>query len=86
MDESSVVVHPPTAAGGRRVWLDGRPLGVARSLRALTRLLNEAGWEGADEVDVAESPVIEWHGGGPETWSAWGDPWTAHPPRRAGLT
>jgi hypothetical protein len=21
-----------------------------------------------DEIDVADSPIIEWHGGGPEVW------------------
>ncbi|MFD9467221.1 hypothetical protein [Streptomyces sp. NPDC060027] len=76
MRERSVIVHPPTRRVGRLVWVDGRPAGTVRSLRALTELLNQAGWEGLDEVDVAELPVIEWHGGGPEVWSPGApDPW-----------
>ncbi|WP_406368512.1 hypothetical protein OG788_45825 [Streptomyces sp. NBC_00647] len=76
MSERSVIVYPPTRRVGRPVWVDGRPAGTVRSLRALTELLQRAGWEGLDEVDVAELPVIEWHGGGPEVWSPGAsDPW-----------
>ncbi|WP_435224254.1 hypothetical protein [Streptomyces sp. Tue6028] len=52
--------------------MDQRLVGTAHSLRDLTELLRRAGWEGLDEVDVADLPVIEWHGGGPEAWSAYG--------------
>ncbi|MEU6273968.1 hypothetical protein ABZ871_16410 [Streptomyces populi] len=75
MSERSVMVYPPTGREGRQVWVDGKSVGVARSLRALTELLNAAGWDGMDEVDVAEWGVIEWYGGGPEVWSLWSDPW-----------
>ncbi|MGW7610259.1 hypothetical protein ACWGKW_23860 [Streptomyces sp. NPDC054766] len=85
MTERSVIVYPPTKLGGRLVWVDGRPVGTVRGLRALTELLNAAGWEGLDEVDVAELPVIEWHGGGPEVWSAWADPWSASVRRQPDL-
>ncbi|MFJ7965546.1 hypothetical protein [Streptomyces sp. NPDC096324] len=77
MSERSVIVHPPTKRDGRQVWVDGKLAGAARDLRALTRLLNTAGWADMDEVDVAEWAVIEWHGGGPEAWSLWTDPWPA---------
>ncbi|MCX4918961.1 hypothetical protein ACFWA4_34595 [Streptomyces sp. NPDC060011] len=77
MSERSVIVHPPTPRVGREVWVDGKLVGQARSLGELTVLLNGSGWPGLDEVDVAESPVIEWHGGGPEVWTPWADPWSA---------
>lgn len=47
--------------------LGGEVLGTAYSLHELTLLLRQAGL-GGDEVDVAESDLIEWHGGGPEVW------------------
>ncbi|MFB7244174.1 hypothetical protein CW362_08690 [Streptomyces populi] len=75
MSERSVMVCPPTRRDGRQVWVDGKPMGEAQSLRALTELLNAAGWDDMDEVDVAEWEVIEWYGGGPEVWSLWSDPW-----------
>ncbi|MGI5133790.1 MULTISPECIES: hypothetical protein [unclassified Streptomyces] len=36
----------------------------------LSVFLERVGMEGLDEVDVADSPLIEWHGGGPEVWPA----------------
>lgn len=77
MSERSVIVYPPTKREGRQVWVDGKFAGTAVSLRALTELLRCAGWGGLDEVDVAELPVIEWHGGGPEAWSLRTDLWPA---------
>ncbi|MER7983312.1 hypothetical protein [Streptomyces sp. NPDC095817] len=79
MTERSVIIHPPKQRAGRGVWVDGRLVGQARSLGELTTLLNKSGWPGLDEVDVAESPIIEWHGGGPEVWTPWADPWPANP-------
>ncbi len=72
VSERSVIVCLPVKGEGRRVWVDQRLVGTAHSLRDLTELLRRAGWEGLDEVDVADLPVIEWHGGGPEAWSAYG--------------
>ncbi|MFD0508847.1 hypothetical protein ACFQ0G_50555 [Streptomyces chiangmaiensis] len=63
-----MIVSPPSENGGRRVRADGEILGMAYSLHELAVLLQRAGLESWDEVDVAESPVIEWHGGGPEVW------------------
>ncbi|MGW5661637.1 hypothetical protein ACWEWG_16275 [Streptomyces sp. NPDC003758] len=68
MAERRVIVYPPSESGGRRVRADGEILGTAYSLHDLTVFLQHAGLEGVDEVDVAESPLIEWHGGGPEVW------------------
>ncbi|MDT0466154.1 MULTISPECIES: hypothetical protein [Streptomyces] len=68
MSEPRVIVSAPSETGGRRIRSDGEILGMAYSLHDLAVLLQRAGLEGWDEVDVAESPVIEWHGGGPEVW------------------
>ncbi|MET9438463.1 hypothetical protein [Streptomyces sp. NPDC006551] len=63
-----VVVHPPSATGGRRVRADGRILGLAESVADVADLLASVGLElGPDEV--VESPLIEWRGGGPGVWA-----------------
>lgn len=69
MTERSVIISPPTRDEGRQVWVDGALLGAVHSLSGLTHLLQRAGWEGLDEMDVADLPIIEWYGGGPEVWS-----------------
>ncbi|WP_328826898.1 hypothetical protein [Streptomyces ureilyticus] len=48
--------------------IDDRILGTAYSLHDLTVFLQNAGLTGGDELDVAESGLIEWHEGGPEVW------------------
>ncbi|MEU6670421.1 hypothetical protein [Streptomyces sp. NPDC046727] len=68
MAEHRVIVFPPSEGGGRRVQVNGETLGTAFSLHDLAVFLERAGLDCADELDVAESPVIEWHGGGPEVW------------------
>jgi hypothetical protein len=71
MAEHRVIVYAPSpTGGGRRVRMDGEFLGVAYSLHDLTVFLQHAGLEGWDEVDVANSGMIEWHGGGAEVWPA----------------
>ncbi|MEU6070722.1 MULTISPECIES: hypothetical protein [Streptomyces] len=69
MSERRVIVYPPSEAGGRRVGIDDRVLGVAYSLHDLTVFLQNAGLTGWDELDVLESDLIEWHEGGPEVWT-----------------
>lgn len=64
-----VIVNPPSPSGGRRVRVDGEILGLAHSLYDVAEFLRRAGLEGLDAGDVAESPLIEWRGGGPEVWS-----------------
>ncbi|MER5876151.1 hypothetical protein ABT119_09505 [Streptomyces sp. NPDC001910] len=83
MTTRSVKVYPPTRRAGRQVWVDGKSAGSVASLGELTGLLNRAGWPALDEVDVAELPLIEWYGGGPEVWTRWSaDPWQTTPHRQ----
>ncbi|MGW9031670.1 hypothetical protein ACWGQ5_48235 [Streptomyces sp. NPDC055722] len=70
MAEPRVMVSPPDKTGGRRIQIDDQTLGTAHSLHDLSVFLNRVGMEGWDEVDVAETLLIEGHGGGPEVWSA----------------
>ncbi|MFH9968334.1 hypothetical protein ACH4PR_44735 [Streptomyces mirabilis] len=67
--ELDVIVYPPSPTdGSRRVRVNGELPGTARSLGELTAFLRHAGLEGADEIDVADSHLIERHGGAPEAW------------------
>ncbi|MCF3134156.1 hypothetical protein [Streptomyces olivochromogenes] len=59
------MVQPPDESGGRRVHVDAKTVGTAHGLHDLL-LLGQAGLTSLDEVAVAEHPLIEWHGGGPE--------------------
>ncbi|MEU8968122.1 hypothetical protein AB0D11_02405 [Streptomyces monashensis] len=70
MAERRVIVHPPGDTGGRRVQVGVEELGTAYSLHDLSVFLQRAGLEDLDELDAAMSPLIEWHGGGPEEWPA----------------
>ncbi|MEV1083728.1 hypothetical protein AB0I98_36885 [Streptomyces sp. NPDC050211] len=69
MSQLRVIVCPPSDTGGRQVRVDGETLGTAYGLHDVSVFLDRAGLTGMDEVDVMESPLIEWHGGGPEVWS-----------------
>ncbi|MEU6628391.1 hypothetical protein ABZ905_08865 [Streptomyces parvus] len=64
-----VIVSPPSPTGGRRVRVDGTILGLAYGLGDLVEFLRRAGLEGADEVEVTRSPLVEWRGGGPDVWA-----------------
>ncbi|MFF3467782.1 hypothetical protein [Streptomyces sp. NPDC002619] len=80
MAECCVIVAAPSGSGGRRVVVDDRVLGMAYSLHDLTVFLHHAGLVAGDELDVAETELIEWHGGGPEVWPCLGggpDCWVA---------
>ena len=68
MAERRVIVGPPGEGGGRRVQVDSETLGTAYSLHDLSVFLERAGLEGLDVVDLVNSPLIEWRGGGPEVW------------------
>ncbi|MEE4598249.1 hypothetical protein V2J94_41510 [Streptomyces sp. DSM 41524] len=63
-----VIVQPPSPTGGRIVRVDGTILGTAYGLADLREFLRRAGLEGTDDLDLAESPLIEWRGGGPDIW------------------
>jgi hypothetical protein len=64
-----VIVYPPDATGGRRVRVDSTILGLAYSVQDVARFMQEAGLQDWDEMDVVRSALIEWRGGGPETWT-----------------
>ncbi|MEU6774685.1 hypothetical protein [Streptomyces sp. NPDC046759] len=68
MAERRVIVFPPGEGGGRRIQVGSETLGTADSLHDLSVFLERAGLEGWDVVDLVNSPLIEWHGGGPEVW------------------
>jgi hypothetical protein len=80
MVEHSVIVEAPCGSGGRHVTVDNEIRSTAYSLHELTVFLQYAGLVGGNELDVAESELIEWHGGGPEVWPRQGggpDCWAA---------
>ncbi|WP_225830483.1 hypothetical protein [Streptomyces sp. NK08204] len=58
-----VIVHPPSATGGRRVRVDGEILGLAHNVADVAEFLRRAGLE-IDPAEVAKSPWIDWRGGG----------------------
>lgn len=66
--ELPVIVGQPNQTGGRQVRVNGRVAGVAFSLHDLTVFLQHSGLEDWDELDVAGSDLIEWRGGGPDSW------------------
>ncbi|MGW7195531.1 hypothetical protein [Streptomyces chryseus] len=58
-----VVVHPPTASGGRRVTVDDAVLGLAHSDHDLVVFLEQAGVVDAAELVDSDTELIEWRGG-----------------------
>jgi hypothetical protein len=64
-----VTVAPPSPKGGRRVRVNGESLGVAYSLEDLSEFLRRAGLD-MDPAAAAASPLIDWRGVGPESWSS----------------
>jgi hypothetical protein len=64
----SVIVYPPTEDGGRRVRVGDHFVGIAYGLLDIAAFLQEAGLQDWDEMDVTRSALIEWRGGGPDTW------------------
>ncbi|MEU7149751.1 hypothetical protein AB0B15_17205 [Streptomyces sp. NPDC045456] len=62
-----IVVHPPSPTGGRRVSADGTTLGLAHDINDLEEFLRRAGVD-IDAAWVEDTSLIEWRGGGPETW------------------
>ncbi|MBA0052214.1 hypothetical protein E0L36_15270 [Streptomyces sp. AJS327] len=62
-----VTVYPPDEQGARRVRADGLILGLAYNVTDVLEFLRRAGLD-PTEVDLG-GPLIEWRGGGPETWS-----------------
>ncbi|WP_328318037.1 hypothetical protein [Streptomyces sp. NBC_00388] len=64
-----VIIYPPDSSGGRHVRSGTEDLGVAHSQHDVVELLHGAGLEGIDEVEIATTSVIDWHGGGPDVWA-----------------
>ncbi|KKD02168.1 hypothetical protein, partial [Streptomyces sp. WM6386] len=62
-----MTVHPPSSTGGRRVRVNGEPLGLAHNLSDIAEFLRRAGLE-IDAAEVAQAPWIDWRGGGPGGW------------------
>ncbi|MFE1792118.1 hypothetical protein ACFW7J_27615 [Streptomyces sp. NPDC059525] len=64
--EKRAVVDPPDSRGLREVRVDGVTVGRAWSLRELRRLLTRSGFP--KETELAVTPAVFWHGGGPDIW------------------
>lgn len=62
-----IVVHPPTASGGRRVTAHAQILGLAHSQDEVVEFLRRAGLT-PEQIDLRDPALIEWRGGGPEVW------------------
>ncbi|GAA1008391.1 hypothetical protein STXM2123_5060 [Streptomyces sp. F-3] len=60
-----IVVHAPALDGSRRVTEGDVLLGLASHLDDVVEILRLAD---LDRVEVEESDLIEWQGGGPEDW------------------
>ncbi|MER5772533.1 hypothetical protein [Streptomyces sp. NPDC001985] len=63
-----VIVHPPSPGGGRRVTVRGRIAGLAHGRGDLAGLLRTELGLRAEVIDLQDPSVIEWRGGGAETW------------------
>ncbi|MCZ4514882.1 hypothetical protein O3Q52_43555 [Streptomyces sp. ActVer] len=65
MDLPSIVVHPPALDGSRRVTAGSETLGIAYHLDDVVEILRLAD---LDQIEVEESDIIDWQGGGPDDW------------------
>ncbi|NLU75345.1 hypothetical protein HCC61_22190 [Streptomyces sp. HNM0575] len=63
-----IVVHPPTAGGGRRVTAHAEQLGIAFRPEDVGEFLRTAGLS-EDEIQLDDPNLIEWRGGGPDIWN-----------------
>ncbi|MEV7420391.1 hypothetical protein [Streptomyces sp. NPDC089919] len=63
-----VIAPRPEPDGRRRVRCDGRSLGRAAGVRDLLEFLRRIGLD-AGSIDLADSALIDWRGGGPEVWT-----------------
>lgn len=67
---ASIVVHPPSPTGGRRITadrVDGDDLGFARGVADLVEILRRAGLD-PDQVRLDDPVLIEWRGGKADVW------------------
>ncbi|MEU7558603.1 hypothetical protein [Streptomyces eurythermus] len=65
-----IVVHSPALDGSRRVTEGDVTLGVASHLDDVVEILRLAD---LDRIEVEESDLIEWQGGGPDDWPGLGE-------------
>ncbi|MBT2505134.1 hypothetical protein J7I98_04325 [Streptomyces sp. ISL-98] len=63
-----VVVEPVSPDGGRRVTIHGERVGVAYHLLDVIEFLRRAGLPEAN-TSIDDPELIEWRGGGPNTWA-----------------
>ncbi|MFE1882652.1 hypothetical protein [Streptomyces diastatochromogenes] len=63
-----IIVHLPSPTGGRRVRVNGEILGLAHNVGDLVEFLRRAGLD-IEPEEVAESPLIDWRGVGPDRWT-----------------
>ncbi|MFJ4833836.1 hypothetical protein ACIP79_28590 [Streptomyces sp. NPDC088747] len=69
MDYPSIVVHTPGLDGSRRVTMGDETLGVAYHLDDVVEILRRADvGHDLDAIEVEESDIIDWQGGGPDEW------------------
>ncbi|MEW2416550.1 hypothetical protein AB0953_22885 [Streptomyces sp. NPDC046866] len=64
-----LVIYPPDENGWRRVRWDGVAIGVAQKPSDIAAFLTAAGVTGAEDLDLTDPTLVEWRGGGPETWA-----------------
>ncbi|GAA4146861.1 hypothetical protein ACPCSL_08800 [Streptomyces griseoincarnatus] len=69
-DQKTVVIYPPAGDGGRRVRAGPHFLGMAYTLLDVVEFLRLAGRDDADDNWLRQSRLVEWRGGGPDTWTA----------------
>lgn len=68
-DHAPIVVHQPSATGGRRVTARGQILGLAYSDRDLIEFLRQAGIEDAEPL-LDQPEWVEWRGGRAHQYAA----------------
>ncbi len=69
--QAPIVVHQPSATGGRRVTARGQILGLAHSDADLVEFLRRAGVEEPEQV-IDDEAWVEWRGARPHDWGTGG--------------
>lgn len=68
VESAPVIVEPPSPDGGRRVRVHGEYVGTAYHLLDVVEFLRRSGLPETD-TKVDDQNLIEWRGGGPNTWT-----------------
>ncbi|WP_406384981.1 hypothetical protein [Streptomyces sp. NBC_01618] len=69
MVAAPIVVHRPSAAGGRRVTAYRKILGLAHDDQELIEFLQRAGLPDAETL-IDDPGMVEWQGGRAHQWDA----------------